>query len=181
MSDIAPHVRLETVFAAVLDQARRDPEFARRLWQAIEQGLADGAESAVGGPRDALPGKPVIAKARSSPPERPRGGKKTKAASGAPRAEAAACAQKTSAADKKRHLQRHLPKALSDLDLAALIADRGRRGAQTALLDSRYTAPELRDFAKQCGASLRGRGRRRRDLIDALIATAPHSRADAFA
>lgn len=73
-----------------------------------------------------------------------------------------------------------VPPELAALDLTALIRAEGRRKAQRALEEGGYTVAVLRAFAEERGVSLRGEGRRKSDVIAALIRAHAPSRADAF-
>ena len=176
---------LEALFEVVLNRAREDDAFAEALALALRQKFEAAGRESASSPPDAAPGKPVIAKGVQN------------AAPGDLAKKDARAPRNVSAGSRNRLRTRRrpsekapgggarkaatLPDDVSALDLPALLAQKGRRGAQDALLDGPYTMAQLKKYAAQRGLCLRGAGRRRRDLIDALIARAPIPRAEAFA
>lgn len=73
-----------------------------------------------------------------------------------------------------------IPPALAGLDLGEMIRAEGKRKAQRFLEEGGFTVAALRAFAEERGVSLRGEGRRKGDVIAALIRAHAPSRADAF-
>ena len=81
---------------------------------------------------------------------------------------------------KRARAEVRLPPELESLDLDAMVAAEGRRKAQQFLLDGPFTVPMLREFARRRKSSLRGVGRRKVDIVGALLAASAGPRAAAF-
>lgn len=72
------------------------------------------------------------------------------------------------------------PLDLAALDIAALVAADGRAGARRRLQEGGWTVAQLRARATQDGLSLKGVGRRKSDVVAALVSAHAPSRAAAF-
>lgn len=69
---------------------------------------------------------------------------------------------------------------LADFDAKAIAAEKGLRGLHAALGETRCTVAHLRAFARAHDVSLRGAGRRKADIVQAILTHFRPPRASAF-